>query len=295
MKYAALAIVFAARFLSAGVIEDVREAISHNDFRAAQSFIDASVARTGPTTESIEAVSWMGRGYLAAKDYANAEKSSRLAYSQTIAFLKGRPLDQLPNLPIALGAAIEVQANVLTAKGARSDAVVYLEDELKKYAATSIRTRIQKNINLLSLEGKPAPSVPGVSIAALAKDKPAIVFFWAHWCPDCKREAPILSRLKQEFGARGLSIVGITQKYGYTADAENVPPQVEIPYIEKVRAQYYSAIVDARARISEQAFLSYGASTSPTLVLVDRKGIVRKYHPGAMTYEELRSAILPLL
>jgi thioredoxin-related protein len=70
---------------------------------------------------------------------------------------------------------------------------------------------------------------------------------------------------------------------------------VEIPYIEKVRQKFYSGVVDAPARISEEAFRGYGASTTPTLVLVDGKGIVRKYHPGAMTYEELRSGILAML
>jgi hypothetical protein len=46
-----------------------------------------------------------------------------------------------------------------------------------------------------------------------------------------------------------------------------------------------------RRAVSEQNFLSYGVSTTPTLTLVDRRGIVRLYHPGGMTYQELRSAI----
>ena len=45
------------------------------------------------------------------------------------------------------------------------------------------------------------------------------------------------------------------------------------------------------APVSEENFRNYGASTTPTLVLIDRAGIVRLYHPGAMTYEELRAAI----
>jgi predicted transcriptional regulator len=32
-------------------------------------------------------------------------------------------------------------------------------------------------------------------------------------------------------------------------------------------------------------------STTPTLVILDRAGIVRLYHPGAMTYEELKRAV----
>ena len=84
----------------------------------------------------------------------------------------------------------------------------------------------------------------------------------------------------------------VTQKYGYVANGDDAPPAVEVPYIEKIRSEYYSAVVNAPAKISEDAFRRYGASTTPTLVLVDRNGIVRNYHPGAMTYDELRSKIL---
>jgi thioredoxin-related protein len=45
------------------------------------------------------------------------------------------------------------------------------------------------------------------------------------------------------------------------------------------------------APLSEANFRNYGASTTPTLVLIDRNGIVRLYHPGAMTLDELRAAL----
>ena len=58
-----------------------------------------------------------------------------------------------------------------------------------------------------------------------------------------------------------------------------------------MRRQFYSGLIDRPAPVSEANFIRYGASTTPTLVLVDRAGIVRLYHPGAMTYAELRQAI----
>jgi hypothetical protein len=39
--------------------------------------------------------------------------------------------------------------------------------------------------------------------------------------------------------------------------------------------------------VSEENHRNWGACTTPTLVLVDRRGIVRMYHPGKMTYEDL--------
>lgn len=39
--------------------------------------------------------------------------------------------------------------------------------------------------------------------------------------------------------------------------------------------------------ISERNFHIYGVSTTPTLVLIDRSGVVSLYHPGKMSYREL--------
>jgi thioredoxin-related protein len=43
--------------------------------------------------------------------------------------------------------------------------------------------------------------------------------------------------------------------------------------------------------ISKYNFDAYGASTTPTLVLLDRTGKVALYHPGALPYDQLRAAI----
>ena len=49
------------------------------------------------------------------------------------------------------------------------------------------------------------------------------------------------------------------------------------------------------APISNDNFLNFGVSTTPTLVLVDREGIVQRYNPGHMSHEELAALIEPLL
>jgi thiol-disulfide isomerase/thioredoxin len=270
------------------IINDVRAAIAKNDFQLGAQLIQSYRSTTGTTPEMIQALSWMARGELDAKNLDAAEKYATETYQLSQQELKKGPLDREQFLPIALGAAIEVEGKVFAARGERTEAVTYLRDELKKYYATSIRTRIQKNLNALTLEGKPAPRLAGVT---LPQGKPVLLFFWAHWCGDCKGEAPILAQLKSEFEPKGLAIVAPTQKYGYVAGGENAAPAVELRYIEEVRQKYYSAIITTPAPVNEENFRNYGASTTPTLVLVDRAGIVRLYHPGTMTYEELRAAI----
>ncbi len=273
---------------SAGIVETVRASFATgSDARAIQELSSYRAAQ-GITPEYLEAFSWLTRAEFESHNYAAAEKFAQGIYTQATELLKKRPLDREPHLPLALGAAIEIQAKTLAAQGRRSEAVTFLQEQANTFGATSILARIRKNLLLLTLEGKPAPPLDGITRPA---GKPALVFFWAHWCPDCKSEIPILAKIKAEFVPQGLVFLAPTQKYGYVAGGVDAAPAVETAYIEQVRRTYYTGVIDAPAKVSEANFTRYGASTTPTLVLIDRAGIVRLYHPGAMTYADLRGAI----
>jgi hypothetical protein len=80
------------------------------------------------------------------------------------------------------------------------------------------------------------------------------------------------------------------------ANGVDAAPQVEKKYIEEVRRQYYGALGDVPMPLSNANFLKYGASTTPTLVLIDGAGVVRLYHPGALSGPDLAvriQAVLP--
>jgi len=47
--------------------------------------------------------------------------------------------------------------------------------------------------------------------------------------------------------------------------------------------------------LSANNFITYGASSTPTLVLIDRGGIVRYYHPGSASEAELNAKIRAVL
>jgi thiol-disulfide isomerase/thioredoxin len=284
-----LAFVWAGVYASAAsLVPDVRLLAEQGQYSKAAGYVKAYEAEHGRSPASILALSWLGRVALTQKKYDLAERYARDTYEEVLEKLKHMPLDREPDLVLALGASLEVQGQVLVARGERTAAISMLEAELRKYPNTPLAVRIRKNINLLSLEGKPAPFLAGI---ALPNGKPALLFFWAHWCGDCRVEAPILAQLKKEFGPRGLRFIGPTQKYGYIGSQTNVPGDREIAYIEEIRRDYYGAVIDGPPVVSEANFLTYGVSTTPTVVLVDRGGIVRLYHPGAMKYTELRAAI----
>jgi len=284
------------------LVRDVRAAIAKNDFAQAEAQIEKYRASKGVTSEMLEALSWLGRGALAARQLDRAESYAAATHELALGLLKGRRLDADGNLPIALGAAIEVQAQVLGARGETSSAIEFLKRELRAYGDTSIRTRLQKNIHLLSLEGKAAPALETsewlgpkpVSLAEL-KGRPVLLFFWAHWCGDCKWQGPILVRLMREYGPKGLALIGPTQRYGYVARGNEAAPAEELKYIDEVRQRFYGDLSAMPVPVSQESFRAYGASTTPTLVLVDRAGVVRLYHPGQMPYEELAPLVEAVL
>ena len=281
-------------FAAFALVSDVREAIGRNDWKRAEALVQQHRKANGITSEMLEAQSWLGRGALAAKQYDAADRYASLTEQEVTELLKRRPLDQDRSLPLALGAAIEVQGQVMAARGERDRALDYLRQELKRYRATSIAERIQKNINLIDLEGKPAPPLDAKAYIGSQKPKsltelrgrPVLLFLWAHWCSDCKMQGPILARLNQEFGPRGLTILAPTQLYG-AVQGDEVSPDVEKRHIEQVFTQHYAALHPFGVPLSSDNFKTYGVSTTPTLVLIDRTGIVRLYRPGRMTYEEL--------
>ena len=57
-------------------------------------------------------------------------------------------------------------------------------------------------------------------------------------------------------------------------------PAVERRYIEKVRAQFYAALRAMPVPVSSANFLAYGASTTPTLVLIDPRRRSALLPPG---------------
>ena len=246
--------------------------------------------------------SWLGRGASFAERWDVAEQYAREAHDGSVALLDERDLDAENQLPLALGAGIEVLGRAQDAKGDQTGAVEFLTTQRARYRGTSIETRIQKNALLLGLEGQPFPvldveyslGAPLPSADSL-KGKVVVAFFWAHWCPDCKRQLPILEQLHETYGDRGLAIVGPTQLYGYVARGQDATPEEELEFLRGAYQERYPIPSWMSVPVSQRNFLDFGVSTTPTLVIIDRDGIVRLYNPGDLPYDELSFHVERLL
>ena len=103
--------------------------------------------------------------------------------------------------------------------------------------------------------------------------------------------ASVVDKLMADYGSQGLTVMAPTQRYGYVAARKAAAPEEETPYIAQVRDQFYPWMAALSVPVSEENFKNYGASTVPTVVLIDRAGVVRLYHPGQMTREEIEPHI----
>jgi thiol-disulfide isomerase/thioredoxin len=284
------------------VVLSVQNALASGDLELAEALAKQYRGLKGETPEALEAWSWVARGELAAGQREQALKTSQQIVSSSRTALSTRSMDAEPHLPLALGAAYEVEAMALYAQQKRAEALKLLQQAQRTWAGTSLVERLQKNINQMTLEGRPMPVLrqsvfigPRPRTIATQNGKVVLLFFWAHWCADCKAEAPIIAKLATELGPKGLVVIAPTQRYGYTADEDKASPAKETAFIGKVFERYYAVIPHVSVPLDASNFQRFGASTTPTLLLADRQGIVRLYHPGAMEEAALRSIIEPLL
>jgi thiol-disulfide isomerase/thioredoxin len=236
----------------------------------------------------LDAVGWLARGAVLV---GKPEKAA-----VWVAELRREIPAETDELVVPLGAAIEVEGKLRAAREGRGAAIRYLEGELAKARDVSLRSRIRKNVNLLSLEGQPAPDLGGSGAPTWGdlKGKPVLLFFWAHGCGDCKAQAPIVARVMDKYRSKGLALVAPTRLYGVNADWKPTTPEVERPLVIKDWTEW-GAPAGTPIPIDEETMVRYGVSATPTLVLVDRKGVVRLYTPTRMSESELSRRVEEVL
>lgn len=99
------------------------------------------------------------------------------------------------------------------------------------------------------------------------KSKVTLINFWATWCPPCVKEMPSLQKLSSEYGARGLTVIGVNM--------DDDPAGVLAPFMAKHQITFPSYI-DPKGEIAEQI----GVSGLPLTLVVDRERKLLLEHTG---------------
>jgi thiol-disulfide isomerase/thioredoxin len=128
--------------------------------------------------------------------------------------------------------------------------------------------------------GEPPPTL------ASLEGKPVVLFLWYEGCGDCKAQAASLGRVLEKHKGSDLRCVAITRYY------EDPPARpAEKARIDSVWTAVYAGVGAIPRVISTVSMITYGVSSTPTFVFIDRKGIVRRYAPTRLTENELERSI----
>jgi thiol-disulfide isomerase/thioredoxin len=281
-------------------VNGIRNKVSAGDLLSAESILEVHRSRYGEDDGHLTGLSWLARGafYLGDRDKARRYVSDarRLCASR---LTQGGSLETDRALETALGAAIEVEAQLIERERGARPAADFVQKELAQLGGPiAFRARLNKRINALTLVGAVAPEIAiedsiGEQPPTLRtlKGRPVVLFLWANGCPDCEAQAEALARVRAQSADKGLRVLALTRYYS----GNEAQRAVEKKMIEAGWQRIYTDLGPTPVVISAASMERYGGSSTPTFVFIDRAGIVRGYTPTRLTEAELAREVAKIV
>jgi cytochrome c-type biogenesis protein len=122
-----------------------------------------------------------------------------------------------------------------------------------------------------------ATAMDGTTISlAQMKGEVILLNVWATWCKPCRQEIPALDSLHREFAARGLVVAGVS--------IDVIDDTARIARFARELGASYTLWLDPDDRVSN----TFRALGVPSTYLVDREGVLRWQHMGAVTASDAK-------
>ena len=96
------------------------------------------------------------------------------------------------------------------------------------------------------------------------KGRTVVLDFWASWCPDCRKDAPEVVRMQQEYGPQGVEFVGVSM-------------DTDVEAWHKACEKYgisYTQVSELKKFKETDIAKAYGVRWIPSMVVIDKDGKV---------------------
>lgn len=252
-------------------------------------------------------------------DKAHALASSRLTKGPTIPVLQAYAgsvsamiSSRARTDPDSAGEALAAAILLLDGLDASDQAIAPTLDTLRK-SIQRMEKIVEDSQAILAMIGQTAPDwepmewVHGEpeTLNGL-QGKVILMDFWAVWCGPCIATFPHLKHWSDEYGPRGLTVIGVTRQYNFTWDEETqsakrsdepVPLEEELAMLEKFMASHELRHRSMVTSNDSEMHANYKVAGIPHAVLVDKMGKVRmvKIGSGETNAADLEAMIQKLL
>ncbi|MBI2607860.1 MAG: TlpA family protein disulfide reductase [Candidatus Doudnabacteria bacterium] len=126
------------------------------------------------------------------------------------------------------------------------------------------------DFTLTSLDGA------DIALAGYRGQKPVILDFWATWCPNCRRDMPVLNRLYQKY-KEDVEVIAVNLR-------EN--ERTVRRFVEE-EGFTFPVVLDPRGKVSRE----FGIQYTNTHVFINKNGRILKVLPGDIAESDFLSLI----